>query len=148
MLLSLNLNEDLIDEESIPVSLVPPSKSFGVFGSKLDAPQSNRFAADRDSAFGHKIFDITNTQIEAVIKPDCVLNDLRRETVAFIYRCRLIHSAIVVQTHLTCQYLHDIIFTVELAFSAILNLQALQKIAQELVLALTVVLVAGSAKKR
>ena len=44
--------------------------------------------------------------------------------------------------------LHDIIFTVELAFSAILNLQALQKIAQELVLALTVVLVAGSAKKR
>jgi len=41
----------------------------------------------------------------------------------------------------------DIIFTVEQAFSAILNLQAFQKIAQELVLAVTVMLVAGSAKK-
>jgi hypothetical protein len=39
-----------------------------------------------------------------VIKPDRVLNDLRRETVTFVHRCRLVHSTIVIQTCLTCQY--------------------------------------------
>jgi len=63
MLFALNLNENFIDKESIPIALVPPSESLGVFGPKLDAPQSNRLVADRDSAFGHEIFDITSTQI-------------------------------------------------------------------------------------
>ena len=71
--------------ESIPVSLVPSSKPLGVFGPKLDAPQSDRFVADRDSAFGHEIFNVTSTQIEAVIELDRVLNDLRRETVTFVH---------------------------------------------------------------
>jgi hypothetical protein len=81
----LDLNEDLIDEKSISVSLVPSSKPLGVSGSKLDVPQSNRFVTDHDSSFGHEIFDVTGIQIEAVIEPDCVLNDLRRETVTFIF---------------------------------------------------------------
>jgi hypothetical protein len=81
-----------------------PSKSLGVFWPKLDAPQSDRFVVDRDCALGHEIFDVTSTQIEAVIKPDRVLNDLRRETVSFVHRCRLVHSTIVIQTCSTCQY--------------------------------------------
>jgi hypothetical protein len=96
VLFSLDLNEDLIDEKSVPVSLVPSSKPLGVSGSKLDAPQSDRFVTDHDSSFGHEIFDVTGTQIEAVIEPDCVLNDLRRETVALVHRSGHIHAAIVV----------------------------------------------------
>ena len=96
MLFALDLNEDLIDEESIPVALVPPSKSLGVFGPKLDTPQPDRFVADRDSAIGHEIFGVTTAQIEAVIEPDCVLDDLSRETVTFVHRCGLVHSTIVV----------------------------------------------------
>ena len=105
VLFALDFDEDLIDEESIPVSLVSPSKSLGVFGPKLDAPQPNRFVADRDSAFGHEIFDVTSTQIEAVVEPHCVLDDLSRETVTSVHRCGLVHSTIVIQTRLTCQYL-------------------------------------------
>jgi hypothetical protein len=64
--------------------------------SKLDAPQSDRFVADLDSAFDHEIFDVTGIQIEAAIEPDCVLNDLRKETVALVHRSGHIHAAIVV----------------------------------------------------
>ena len=39
-----------------------------------------------------------------MIEPDCVLDDLRREAVTFVHRCGLVHSTIVVQTCLTCQY--------------------------------------------
>jgi len=104
VLFALDFYEDLIDKEAVPVSLVPPSKSPGVFGPKLDTPQSGRFVADHDSALGHEIFDVTNTQIEAVIEPDSVLNDLGRKRMTLIRRCGLIHSAIVVQIRLTCQY--------------------------------------------
>jgi hypothetical protein len=86
MLFALNLNEDFIDKESIPIALVPPSKSPGVFGPKLDTPQPDRFVADRNSAFGHEILDITSTQIEAVIEPDNVLNDLGWKAVTLVYR--------------------------------------------------------------
>jgi hypothetical protein len=51
-----------------------------------------------DSARGQGIFDVASTQIEAMIEPDCVLNNLRREAVTFVNRCELIHSTIVVQT--------------------------------------------------
>ena len=104
MLFSLDLNQDLIDEESISVTLVLQSKSLGVFGSKLDTPQPDRFAADRDFALDQEIFDVTIIQVEAMIESDCVLNDLGREAVTFVNRCELVHSTIVVQANLTCQY--------------------------------------------
>ena len=104
MLFALDPNEDLIDEESVSVSLVPPSKSLGVFGPKLDPPQSDRLVADRDPTLGHEIREIVAAQIEAMIEPDCVLDYLRQEAVTFVNRCELVHSTIVVQTHLTCQY--------------------------------------------
>lgn len=100
----MDLNQDFIDEEIISVALVLQSKSFGVFGLKLDIPQPDRLLADRDFALGQEIFDVTIIQIEAMIEPDCVLNDLRWEAVTFVNRCELVDSTIVVQTNLTCQY--------------------------------------------
>lgn len=85
VLLALDLHEDLIDEEGVTESLVPAPKFPGVLWPKLDAPQSDRYVADRDSALRHEIFDVTSTQIEAVIEPNRVLNNLRRETVPFVH---------------------------------------------------------------
>ena len=55
-------------------------------GAEFDTPQANGLAADRDSTFGHKIFDITSTQIRSVIKPDNVLDDFRRKPVTLVDR--------------------------------------------------------------
>jgi len=50
LLLTLDLHEHFIDEKGIAMALVPPLESLGEFGSKLDAPQTNRLIADSDSA--------------------------------------------------------------------------------------------------
>ena len=47
--------------------------------SRLD-----RFATDDDFSFRQQIFDISVTQIEAIVEPDCVGEDVRWEPVAFI----------------------------------------------------------------
>ena len=41
--------------------------------------------ADCDAAFSEQIFNSTVTQIESVVEPDGVGNDVRRESVAFVY---------------------------------------------------------------
>jgi hypothetical protein len=42
------------------------------------------FSADGDAMFGKQIFDIAVTEIEAIVKPDKLRNDIRRETVALV----------------------------------------------------------------
>jgi hypothetical protein len=42
------------------------------------------FSADGDAMFGKQIFDIAVTEIEAIVKPDRLRNDIRRETAAFV----------------------------------------------------------------
>ena len=86
MLYALNFHENLIEEEGITVTLMPAAKSLGVRRAELDTPQSNGLVADRDSALGHEIFDITSTQIKAVIEPDNVLDDFRRKPVTLVNR--------------------------------------------------------------
>ena len=45
-----------------------------------------RFAADRDASFGEKVFDEWSgtpamAEIESIVQPDCVSNDIWRESV-------------------------------------------------------------------
>ena len=80
----LDSHEHLIKVEGIAVTLMPAPKSPGVFSAEFDAPQSNRLVADRDTALGHKILNIATAQIESMIKPDNVLNNLRWKSVAFV----------------------------------------------------------------
>jgi hypothetical protein len=44
----------------------------------------NRIAADRDTAFSQKVFDISMTQIETMLEPDGVTDDIWWESVAFV----------------------------------------------------------------
>ncbi len=53
-------------------------------GSKLVAPQPDRFIADDNPSFSQQIFDISMTEIDSMIEPDGVLNNIRRKSVAFV----------------------------------------------------------------
>jgi hypothetical protein len=70
VLYALNFHENLIEEEGITVTLMPAAKSLGALRAEFDTPQSNGLVTHRDSALGHEIFDITSTQINAVIEPE------------------------------------------------------------------------------
>jgi hypothetical protein len=82
----LDFHENLIKVERIAVTLMPAPKSPGVLRTKFDTPQPDRLVADSDTALGHKILYIAVAQIEAMIKPDNVLNDRGRKSVAFVQR--------------------------------------------------------------
>ena len=51
LLLSLNSNEDFIDEKCIAKTLVPTFQALRVLRPELVTPQTNRFTADRDAPF-------------------------------------------------------------------------------------------------
>jgi hypothetical protein len=84
MLLALDLDEDFIDEEGVAIATMATLQSSSVYSSEFDAPQADRFTADCDTSFSEKVFDISVTQIEAVIEPDSVGYDIGWESVAFI----------------------------------------------------------------
>ena len=86
VLLPLNLDEDFVEKESIAVTLVPAPKSPRVLRAEIDTPQPDRLVADPNTTLGHNILDVTAAQTKAMIEPDNVLNDLRREPVSFVQR--------------------------------------------------------------
>ena len=45
--------------------------------------EANRLAADGDTVFRQKVFDISMTQIETMVVPDSVTDDIWWESVAF-----------------------------------------------------------------
>ena len=52
MLLTVDLNEDFIDVVRVAVASVFSLQSPGVYDTKLDTPETNRFSADSDSSIG------------------------------------------------------------------------------------------------
>jgi hypothetical protein len=84
MLLAVDLHEYFINVEGIAVAPVLSLQAAGINGSELDTPETNRFSADGDAALSEQIFNISVAEIEAIVKPNGVTNDVRRESVAFI----------------------------------------------------------------
>ena len=54
-------------------------ESPGIFGSKLDAPQTDRLLADCDAALSKQVFDISLGKVKSIVKPDGRAEDIRRE---------------------------------------------------------------------
>ena len=52
MLLAVDRNENIIDVERVAVASVFSFQSTGVYDTKLDTPETNRFSADGDASFG------------------------------------------------------------------------------------------------
>ena len=76
MLLAIDSDEDLVDIEGVAVTLMLPLQAPSVYSSEFDAPQANRFAADSDASLGEKVLDISVAEVESVVQPDCVVDDL------------------------------------------------------------------------
>ena len=50
--------EDLVNEERVTATLMPPLQALGVFGSELDTPEADRFVTDYDTSLREKILNI------------------------------------------------------------------------------------------
>jgi hypothetical protein len=48
----------------------------GSMSAKLDAPETNCLPCDDDASLSEEVFDISVTEIEAVIEPDSIRNDI------------------------------------------------------------------------
>ncbi len=97
---AIDLHENFIDAEGNAEALVFSLQSPGVYRSKLDTPEADRFAAEGDASFGQEIFDVTVAKVESEIQPDSVTDDIGRESMTFVG----IHPRIVSQCELSWQY--------------------------------------------
>ena len=100
MLLTFDLDEYLINLERIAIAPMISLQPHGVLRSELDTPQPDRFVADSDTSLGQQIFDVSVAQVEAVVDPHRLTDNLRWKSVSFV----CIHLLIVSQGDLTWQY--------------------------------------------
>jgi hypothetical protein len=68
--------EAFINVESVTVASVFSLKPSGVKRSGFDTPQADRFPGKDDVSFGQDIFDIAVTEVEAIVEPDGIGNDI------------------------------------------------------------------------
>ena len=94
--------EDFVDIECIAVSPMLPLQSTGVKRAKLDTPETDGFSGYSDATFSEDIFNIAVAEIEAIVEPDGVGDDIGWKPMTLI----CIHAEIVSQTKLIWQYLH------------------------------------------
>jgi hypothetical protein len=52
VLFAVDLDDDFIDVERVAVASAFSFQSTGIYGTKLDTPETNRFSPDSDSSFG------------------------------------------------------------------------------------------------
>jgi len=91
MLFAVDFDENLIDVEGVAIASVLAFQSACINGTEFDAPETDRLAADGDASFSQEIFDIAMAEIEAMVEPDGIGNDIWREPVALVY----IHAPIL-----------------------------------------------------
>ena len=61
-----------------------PLQSARIDSPEFDTPEADRFAADSDASLSQKVFNITVAEIEAIVEPDSVTDDVGWESVALI----------------------------------------------------------------
>jgi len=83
-LLAVYLYEYFIDVEGITVSTMSAFQSSGIERAELDTPETDCFAADGNTSLGEKIFNIAMAEVEAIVEPDGLGDDIWRESVTFV----------------------------------------------------------------
>jgi hypothetical protein len=71
--------------------MVPAAQPTRVLRPDLVAPEANRFVGDGDSSPRQQVLDFPMAQVEPMVEPDGILDDLRRESVPFVSGSRLFH---------------------------------------------------------
>jgi hypothetical protein len=68
--------------------------------TKFDTPESDGFVADSDTSFREQIFNIAKTEVESMVEPDGIADDIGWESVPLVR----VYRRIIDQRRLTCQY--------------------------------------------
>jgi hypothetical protein len=84
MLLAVVLHKDFADVECVAVASVLSFQSAGINRPEFDTPETDSFSADSDAPFSEQIFDIAMAEVESIVEPHGVGNDVRWESVSFI----------------------------------------------------------------
>jgi len=93
--LTLDRDKHLIQMPLVSRMGTSVTQFFGIPLTKFQAPLPNRFVGQHDASLGHDLFDVTVAEREAVVEPDTVADDFRREAIAFVEGSRsfYIHTA-------------------------------------------------------
>ena len=84
MLLAIDFDKDFIDEKGVTVTSMLSFQSTGINSTELDTPEADGFATDCDASLSEKVFYISVAEIEPIVEPDGIRNDVKWEPVAFI----------------------------------------------------------------
>ena len=84
MLLTIDFDENLINEESIAVPVVIALQSPGIFRTELYGPKADRFAAHRNSSLSQQILNVPVAEIESKINPNGIADDSWRKSMALV----------------------------------------------------------------
>ena len=84
MLFAVDLDEDLIDKECVAVATMLSLQTLCIFGTEFNTPQSDGFIADSDTSFGKEIFNVTMAEVETIIEPDGITDDVGWESVTLV----------------------------------------------------------------
>ncbi len=80
----VDIYEYFIHAEGASEALMFSFQSPGIFCAELDAPEPNALIADGDSSLGEQVFNITMTEIESVVQPDCLADDFGGESMTLV----------------------------------------------------------------
>ena len=94
-LLAVDSNEDFIQMPVVAQPSLSSLQSPSIVETELLTPLPDRFIGYDDAALGEKIFDIPETQAEAMISPHRIADDLGRETIAGVTRAITLHGTSV-----------------------------------------------------
>ena len=78
MLRAVDPDEHVVAVPSVTGAWAASAQPAGVGLPDFGAPASDRFVADRDTAFEHEFLDLTEAQREPKAQPHAVVDDLDR----------------------------------------------------------------------
>jgi hypothetical protein len=94
-LLAVDSNEDFIQMPVVAQPSLSSLQSPSIVETELLTPLTDRFIGYDDAALGEKLFDIPETQAEAMISPHRIADDLGREPIAGVTRAITLHGTSV-----------------------------------------------------
>jgi len=85
MSLSLSRFSPEIDNtKKVTVASALSPQTSGVKGSEPDASKAECLSRDGNAALNQQVFYISVTQVETVVEPDWIADDIGRESVVFV----------------------------------------------------------------
>ena len=76
--------EDFINVEGVAITSVLPLQTGGINSSELGAPETDRFSGYSDASLSQEFVDITVAEIESVVGPDSVADEIWWESIALV----------------------------------------------------------------